>query len=282
MEKRQLFEMIAVGTNIAMGYPLADSLAMLANMGVKHVELSSIAGMCEHVDPNLINEEYAAWVSQLLQENHLSCNAVAGHVDLTEEDQLRDFLKKIEFTGRIGAKYINTNSGPLLRLDTFHQNMRKVIAQAEKWNVTVCLESHGDIIGSAQDSVSYIEEFHHPLVRMNYDTGNTYFYEKGMIDIAEDLAYSRDVISYMHIKDLRIEGEKVTYTAIGNGNLDFRKIFRQLHNMGKCIPASLEIPVFVSGTLQGIGPQNPPISKEEIERTIRQSFAFVEETILSI
>lgn len=255
---------------------------MFAKMGVKYVELSSIVGMCEHVDPKQMNEEYAAWVKQLLEDNRLICPAVAGHVDLTEEEQLKDFLKKIEFAGRISAKYINTNSGPVNRLDIFQKNMGKVIDQAEKWNVVVCLESHGDIVGTARDSACQIAQFHHPLVRMNYDTGNTYFYEKGNIDIPEDLSYSSEVLSYMHIKDVQIRGDQVRYTAIGKGDLNFQNIFCRLRDMGKCIPASLEIPVFVGGTLAQIGPQNPPLPEEEILSAIQQSFAFVENTILSI
>ena len=78
-----------------MGFPLAESLAMLSDYGVEYVELSSIAGMCEHVDPKQISEEYAAEVKQLLDDNHLKCLAVAGHVDLTIEEQLQDFLKDL-------------------------------------------------------------------------------------------------------------------------------------------------------------------------------------------
>ena len=90
--------------------------------------------------------------NKLCGDNYLKCLAVAGHVDLTIEEQLQDFLKKIEFTSRIGAKYINTNSGPLERIGTFRDNIKRVISAAEKWNVTVCLESHGDILSTARQS----------------------------------------------------------------------------------------------------------------------------------
>lgn len=282
METRQLFETIAVGTNIAMGFPLEESLAMLADIGVKHVELSCIAGMCEHIEPQRMDPEYAGTTLRMLEKYGLDCPAVAGHVDLTREAQLRDFLKKMEFAGRIGARYINTNSGPLERFDIFLKNMDRVIEQAEKWNVIVCLESHGDIIGTARESAAHIARFQHPLVRMNYDTGNTYFYEKGEVDIADDLAYSRDVLAYMHIKDVKIRGNRVDYTAIGEGDLNFNLIFRRLLEMGRTIPASLEIPVFVGGTLDGIGPQDPPLSQEHICQTVRKSYEFVTQVISTL
>ncbi len=255
---------------------------MLSDYGVEYVELSSIAGMCEHVDPKQISEEYATEVKQLLDDNHLKCLAVAGHVDLTIEEQLQDFLKKIEFTSRIGAKYINTNSGPLERFDIFLKNIKRVIAVAEKWNITVCLESHGDIIGTAKESAKYIRDLNHPLIRMNYDTGNTFFYEKGKVDLVEDIEESFDVLKYCHIKDLCIVGNKVLYEPIGNGDIDFKPIFQKLLDRRICLDASIEIPVFVKGTLDGIGPVDPPLSKTIIEESISSSYKYIADVCASL
>lgn len=282
MEQSQLFKTLAVGTNIAMGFSLKESLAMLSRIGVEYIELSSIAGMCEHIEPKLICDSYCDEVKQLLEDNQLKCLAVAGHVDLTIEDQLNDFLKKIEFTSKIGAKYINTNSGPLERLDVFKENIKRVIEQAEKWNITVCLESHGDIIGTAKDSSKYIREINHPLIKMNYDTGNTYFYEKGKVDLTEDISTAFDILSYIHLKDISIVGEKVKYQAIGEGDVSFKPIFRKMKDAGLCLNASLEIPVFVEGTVNGIGPKNTPLSPEMIEKTIQKSFDYTAAVLNSL
>ena len=282
MQTGQIFKTLAVGTNIAMGFSLAESLAMLSDFGVEYVELASIAGMCEHIEPKLITEEYAAAVKKLLDANRLKCLAVAGHVDLTIEEQLKDFLKKIEFTSRIGAKYLNTNSGPPERLCIFKQNIRRVIEQAEKWNVTVCLESHGDIISTAKESAKFIREINHPLIRMNYDTGNTFFYEKGKVDLCEDIEFALDVLSYCHIKDVHIAGNAVTYEAIGEGDISFGQIFKKLADHGVCLDASLEIPVFVKGTLDGICPVDPPLPVPVIEEKIRRSYSYIDEVLTSI
>lgn len=244
---------------------------MLSDYRVEYVELASIAGMCEHIDPKKITEEYAAEVRQLLNDNHLKCLAVAGHVDLTIEEQLQPFLKKIEFTSRIGAKYINTNSGPLERISTFRDNIKRVISAAEQWNVIVCLESHGDIISTARRSSNIIRELHHPLIRMNYDIGNTFFYEKGKVDLIEDIEAAADILAYCHIKDLSIAGDAVSYKPIGDGDIDFRPFFKKLDSLGICLDASLEIPVFVRGTLEGIGPVNPPLSAQMIKVAIERS-----------
>lgn len=282
MERSQLFKTLAVGTNIAMGFSLEESLAMLSGFGVEYVELSSIAGMCEHVDPKQICDSYCEEVKQLLDNNNLKCLAVAGHVDLTLEDQLQDFLKKVEFTSKIGAKYINTNSGPLERFSIFKENIKRVIEQAEKWNVTVCLESHGDIIRTAKGSSDYIREINHPLIKMNYDTGNTYFYEKGNVDLLEDISSALDILSYIHLKDISIVGDKVNYQPIGKGDISFAPILKKLNDAGLCLNASLEIPVFVEGTVNGIGPKNTPLTPEKIREAIKTSFDFTDAVLNSL
>lgn len=77
----------------------------------------------------------------------------------------------------------NTNSGPIERLDVFHKNMSRLIEVAEKWNVIIGLESHGDIVNTAKDSIHIFKRYDHPLVRLNYDTGNTLFYNPGKVKI---------------------------------------------------------------------------------------------------
>ena len=266
-----MFNSFSIGTNIAMGYSIEDALALLKKAGFARVEISSIAGMCEHADPRCMDERYAVKFTELLAQSGLTCSALAGHVDLTEPVQLEHFLRKIEFAARIGAPIVNTNSGPLSRLDDFRKNIRKVIAQAERYNVMVCLESHGDIVNTAKDSVHIFREINHPLIRLNYDTGNTYFYQKGNVSVEEDIKYGFEYLEHVHLKDISIEGNRVEYRPIGSGDIDFGAFFSSLRELGKDIPIGIEIPVFVKGTIQAIGPTNYPLATDELLRACDSS-----------
>lgn len=275
----KLFEPLSLGTNLFKGYTLEEALDLTKESGFTEVELSSIINMCEHVDPKQMDAEYAAWVKELLDARGMHCYAVSGHVDLTIPEQLEDFLKKIEFAGRIGAKMINTNSGPKERINVFYQNMPKIIAQAEKWNVIIGLESHGDIVHTAKESAPIFKRFDHPLVRFNYDTGNTLFYCGGNIKVEEDILYGLEYLSYVHLKDITIHGNAVAYCPIGDGDVDFPAFFSSLKQLGHTIPCGLEIPVHVEGVLGDIRPMGTPMAKADAIDAVERSMSYLK-TIL--
>lgn len=273
------FSPFSLGTNLCKGYPLPQALDLVKKCGFRYVEISSIINMCEHVRPEEMTAEYAVQVKEMLNERGLQCHAFSGHVDLTEENQYYDFLRKIEFAARIGAKFINTNSGPVDRTDLFYKHMKKIIEAAEKWNIVIGLESHGDIISTAKDSVAIFEYFNHPLVRLNYDTGNTLFYSAGAVKVEEDIKYGLPYLSHIHLKDITIQNGHVAYCPIGDGDVPFAAFFDALSAMPGEIPCGLEIPVHVRGTLAQISPVGTPMSQSDIIAAAEKSVGYVKEQI---
>ncbi len=276
----KLFEPFSLGTNLCLGYTLEEALELVKLSGFEYAELSSIVNMCEHIDPKKITDEYIEQIIELLSKTGIKCHAVSGHVDLTIEEQFQDFLKKIEFAGKIGAKIINTNSGPLERIEIFHKNMVKIIEHAERYNVIIGLESHGDIIGTAKDSIHIFKRYNHPLVRLNYDTGNTYFYCNGNITVEEDIKYGLEYMEHLHLKDIHIGGNQVEYRPIGGGDINFEKVFDVLKDFGKTIPCGLEIPTHVKGVLGAIKPTNVPMSREAILADVKQSTDYIKKLLV--
>lgn len=266
-----LFSSVSFVTNIAKGYTLPQALGIAARNGFELAEIASIAGMCEHIAPSDITPEYIRSVSDMLARENMNSYAFAGHVDLTEEDGLSAFLKKMDLASGIGCKVINTNSGPAGRIGEFRVNIRKVIDKAERLGLTVCLESHGDIVGTAKDSAGLFREINHPLLRFNYDTGNTYYYAKGDVAIEEDILYALEYMAYVHVKDIEITGDAAHYRPIGAGDLDFEKIFGALRQFGKPLHCGLEIPVFVAGDLNALASSAAPIGEDEIAGALKQS-----------
>jgi sugar phosphate isomerase/epimerase len=273
--KMPLFSSISFVTNIAKGYTLPQALRIAADCGFGHVEIASIAGMCEHVPPGDIDPDYIAALAQALKDHNLASHAFAGHVDMTLEGGLKDFLPKMDLAAGIGCKVINTNAGPAERMDSFRSNIRKVIGRAERLGLTVCLESHGDIIGSAKQAAPLFKEISHPLIRFNYDTGNTYYYAKGGISIEDDILYALDYLAYVHVKDIGIEGDRARYRPLGMGDIDFPKVFASLAQIGRPVSCGLEIPVFVSGTLEALSSAAAPIGEDEIRGAIGHSMEYL-------
>ncbi|KUO67818.1 MAG: hypothetical protein APF77_12290 [Clostridia bacterium BRH_c25] len=266
-----LFEPLSLGTNIAKGYSLQDALEIVKYSGFEYVEIASIAGFCEHVTPAQIDSDYAVKVKKMLSDHGLKVHALAGHLDLTVESDLRDFLKKMEFAKGIGAKIVNTNSGPLQRMKEFKDAIKQIINLAEKLEIKVGLESHGDIIGTAKTAIAIFKEINHPLIRFNYDTGNTYYHSKGKVCIQEDIKYGLPYIEHIHLKDLVIQGDRAQYCPIGEGDIDFKEVFKVIKSLRKPVACGLEIPVFARGNLVALSSEDAPISRAAIASAVESS-----------
>lgn len=274
------FSIVSLGTNLFKGYSLEEAIDMSKEWGFDYIELSLIMNMCEHVEVKDMNDEKAAEVKSLLSSKNMKCYAVSGHSpDITQDDQFEIFLKKLEFAGKLGAGIININAGVRSRKDEFYKKMPRAIAIAEKYGIKIGLESHGDIVNTAKDSIDVFKHFNHPLVRLNYDTGNTLFYNPTGVDVAEDMKYGFEYLDCLHLKDIFISGTHVEYTPIGDGNVNFADVFDTLKQFGKPIPCGYEIPVHVMGILGNITPRNTPMSKEAMQNAVGRSVSYVSSLI---
>jgi len=272
----ELFSPISLGTNLFKGYSLEDALDMSKEWGFDHIELSLIMNMCEHVAEKDLNAEKATEIKTMIASKGMKCYAVSGHSpDITQDDQFEIFLKKLAFAGMMGAKILNVNAGVRTRKEEFYKKMPRAIALAEKYNITIGLESHGDIVNTAKDSIDVFKYFNHPLVRLNYDTGNTLFYNPIGVDVAEDIKYGFEYLSCLHLKDIYISGTHVEYTPIGDGNVNFKDVFNTFRQFGKPLPCGYEIPVHVMGVLGNITPRNTPMSKEAMHNAVKKSVDYV-------
>jgi sugar phosphate isomerase/epimerase len=267
----------ALGSNLFDGYPLCAALQCIADVGFTAVEIASIEGGCMHIGVSEMNPEYAGWVKSVLDRLGLVANAYSGHEDLTTAEGLRNFLKKMEFAKLLGIHIINTNAGPMSRLLEFYKNMNTVISKAEKLELMVCLENHGDIIGTGQEAAAILKRVRHPLIGLNYDTGNVFYHSRGKADPGEDICYTFEYLRHMHLKDIKVEGERITYCALGEGNIRFPWFFKRLADAGIAVPATIETPVFLHSDGWGPLQKGPvPLSRVTIMETIEGSEHFLE------
>jgi len=223
-----------------------------------------------------VGPDYAEEVLQMLREKKLRCLAVSGHCDMTDDAAFARLLKKIEFAGRIGARYLNTRCGPKERMDKFLINVNKAAEEAAKWNVILNLESYGDIVGEASTSGALFEQLNLPNVQYNYDPGNTYRFAKGSITIEDDVAGATVPLAYLHLKDTSIRDGWIWNDPIGSGALNYPAIFAEMDKKREVpLPCGLEIPMSFRVKVDDLSFGFLAPTMDEIEASVRASLEFV-------
>ena len=237
------FEPLCFCTNNVPGNDIVHALDIAKACGFTYVELSAIDGISEQIVAEQVCDEYVAQIKSFLDERELICYAVSGHCSMTDPQQFARLLKKIEFAGKIGARFLNTRCGPKQDWDIFEKNVRQAAEAARRWGVQLNLESYGDIVGPAAEAGTVFDRLQLESIGYNYDTGNNFRFARGQIDMEQDLKHATIVPSALHLKDASLADDWINNEAIGDGQLDIPAILTALEALTPTLPCSLEIPL---------------------------------------
>ena len=263
-------------TNNVPGNDLLHALDIAKACGFRHVELSAIDGISEQINADGYSPAYVRRIQAELDQRGLTCYAVSGHCDMTDELQFRRLLKKIRFAADIGAKYLNTRCGPKDRYPIFLEHIKEAAELAISRGITINLESYGDIVGPASECGPVFETLNLENVQYNYDAGNTFRYARGDICIHEDLQAATKQPSYLHMKDTSIRDGWIYNDPIGAGALDIPNILAALEHHSPVIPCSLELPMGFRVRLSDLSFDFLSPSDDEVCQAVTQSVSYLQ------
>jgi len=191
------------------------------------------------------------------------------------------FIRRLEFARNIGARCVNSIAGPIGKLEEFQKNIPVIADRARDLGIVIALENHGDLLDREQQALDFIRHVNHPAVRVNYDTGNAWYYSKGTINPVEELALLAPVVAHVHVKTPKIVDGVLRWVALGDGILDLPAMARVLKERMPGVPVSYELsPRQRSRDFEPRWrtPETPPLS--ELRETIARSLRALE-TVLS-
>ena len=223
------------------GYSLETALDELAALGVRYVEPASVDRVFQHLTEEDFCEARAAWLKEQLTARGLACVSLSAHMDLSRPDSVERFTRRLVFAHAIGARIVNSIAGPALAVDAFRANIPAIGKRAAELGLTLALENHGDLVDRGPQIVEFIERIGIPDVRVNYDTGNAWFYAKGGLDPAAELAELVPVVAHVHLKDPRVQDGLMRWVALGEGVLDLEAVGRILRDRMPTVPVSIEL-----------------------------------------
>jgi sugar phosphate isomerase/epimerase len=232
---------VSVSTMAFDGYSLEVALDELAALGVGYVEPASVDKIFQHLVEEDFCDKRAAWLRNELAARRLACLSLSVHMDLTGPDAADRFHRRLAFARNIGARCVNSIAGPAGKLAEFRKNIAAVGERARDLGIMIALENHGDLLDREQQVLDFIRELNHPAVRVNYDTGNAWYYSKGQIDPVEELALLAPVVAHVHVKTPKIVDGLLRWVALGDGILDLPALARVLKGQMPGVPVSYEL-----------------------------------------
>lgn len=222
--------------------PFVLGVELAAKMGYKYVEplvhtgreLMSEAGYYHSVSM----EEDPHFIKDILERYGVKASALSAHCPLMRPEVSVMYLQRaIQFAAVLGAPVVNTDESyrpawitdeevwPLMRY-----TLKTVLRVAERYGVSIGIEPHQEISKTTEGLLKIAGLVDHPLLRINYDTGNAYL---AGADVYEALERIGGKLVHVHAKDISIEHSeaergKVTGTpvgcACGDGVIDWARV----------------------------------------------------------
>lgn len=263
-----MLNQLTINSNTYHGFTLEEAVKGASVAGFRQIELAAVKDHTAHVLPDMSTAQLQD-IKKLLQEFGMTCVGIGAHSNVITEEGVENLLKSVELTKEFDCQYLITASGDAHN-DTdviedatiLARNLEPIIKKCEELNKVLLLETHGNNYATGA-SLSKLANALNNRIKVNYDTANVVFY--GNTLPYEDLAASIDLVQFIHLKDKLGAHNEWNFPAIGDGYLDFSKIFHVLKRANYRGPISVEIEFTPEG----------PKSLDEVNESVKKSFNFL-------
>jgi L-ribulose-5-phosphate 3-epimerase len=171
-----------------------------------------------------------------------TCNITSGNP--LEAEVLQRTLQKLEIAARFEVDYVVAGGGDIASEDQWPQlvdHLRRIGDAAGERGITYCCETHPGVCQNVDGMLEMLDRVGHPQIRINFDTGNLFFYNE-QPDLLEEMEWILPHVAHVHLKDTNGMFQEWHFPALGAGGaVDFtavRKLLEQVEFTGPC---SLEI-----------------------------------------
>ena len=226
----------------------------LPSIGMHHIFLSTPAA------------DQMPAVQKRLADSGLKPLVLRGDTDLGRESSVDELAAQLAVCEKMGVHYMflspkHTGVGK----EVACERLRRAGDAAKKHGVTIVLETHRDLGTNGDVHLETMKAINHPNVRVNFDTGNITFYNKGT-DAVTELKKIIDYVATVELKDHNGEYEAWNFPTLGKGVVDFPAILKLLEEHGFQGPITMEVE----------GVQGVKMSEEQTKKYIAESIAYIQ------
>ena len=203
-------------------------------------------------------------VKRLLAEHELtacSCNITSGNP--LDAEVVAITKRKLDVAAALDVGLVVAGAGEVEsdeQLPGLYAHLREIGDHAASLGITYCFETHPGICASAAGMLETMEALNHDHLRLNFDTGNLFYYNRD-VDLGASLRLVVTWVRHVHLKDTNGTYRDWHFPALGAGGaVDFQRVRKVLEETGFIGPYSLEI--------EGIEGEPPPTLAEYQQRIV--------------
>ena len=259
---------IGVATAIFDKFGIEDAFKCISEIGYKYIELCYAKGFVENLikKPEEMSKEDIGEILELCKEYNVQVCAVSVYFYLMNENAVNRLKKVIDTAELLNANTVITDTGEIgidddAKKEIFYREIKEIADYAQSKNITICFEIHGGWYSNGKQGSQIIKRINHPNIRLNYDTANVIFFNGGKPE--EDILSAIPYMSFMHLKDKLGGPGEWNFPALGDGYIDFNKIFSMLGDYKGPMNVEVELTDEGEHTL------------EEIKSALKKSYEFL-------
>ncbi len=177
----------------------------------------------------------------LLESNGLLVGSFQGRCEVADENVAADLAAQCDVCKAFDARrlFVSVKAGELDR-QVVYDRLRAAGDEAGKRDVIIILETHPDLVTNGDVGAETMAGVNHPNVRINFDTANVYYYNKG-VDAVSEIRKVLDDVEGVHLKDTDGGYQKHYFPTLGTGVVDYPAIVELLADRGFTGPFTIEL-----------------------------------------
>ncbi|MHA1684130.1 MAG: sugar phosphate isomerase/epimerase family protein [Promethearchaeota archaeon] len=189
-------------------------------------------------------DDEAEMLEDILEEFSLKVSSFQGHFDPLNQ---KAFKKQVETTISMAKRFgttiifasIKAPEKEKKKLKLF-EKLRELGDAFKENDLKLCMETHPNLVTNGKVGRETMEQINHENVRINFDTANMYYYNKG-IDAVKELDLIAEFVGSVHLKDSNGKVKSWYFPTLGEGIVDFPAIVKKLSSIGFKGPYTMEL-----------------------------------------
>ena len=207
----------------------ANAYTHLAEIGLTNVEIGVPA-----------DDAVDKWQSDL-KAHGLTATSLLGRCDVQSETVVTDFQRTLNIANEMDVKviFVSVHAGETDKR-VVYERLRAIGENAEPLDVKVCLETHPDMAHNGDIALETMRGVNHPNIRINFDTGNVYYYNHD-VNAVKEVEKIIDYVVAVHLKDTHGGYRTWHFPTLGEGVVDYKAVFQTLNDAGFYGPFTMEL-----------------------------------------